>query len=57
MSRGRVASAQLSRDEKSLQGFKVLREGADIQPRRIVQARDGALLVLSAGVADNNTIH
>jgi glucose/arabinose dehydrogenase/cytochrome c553 len=54
---GRVVSARLSRDEKSLEGLKVLREGADIQPRRVVQARDGTLLVLSAGVADNNAIH
>jgi glucose/arabinose dehydrogenase len=46
---GRIAKARLSADEKSLEDVKVLREGADIQPRRIVQARDGTLLVLSTG--------
>lgn len=46
---GRIASARLSTDEKSLENVKVLREGADIQPRRIVQARDGTLLIMSAG--------
>jgi glucose/arabinose dehydrogenase/cytochrome c5 len=46
---GRIASARLSADEASLEEVKTLREGADIQPRRIVQARDGTLLILSAG--------
>jgi aldose sugar dehydrogenase len=46
---GRIASARLSPDEKSLTDVKVLREGADILPRRIVQARDGTLLIMSAG--------
>jgi glucose/arabinose dehydrogenase len=46
---GRIARAKLSPDEKSLTDVKVLREGADIQPRRIVQARDGTLLIMSAG--------
>lgn len=46
---GRVASARLSADEKRLEDVKVLRAGADILPRRIVQRRDGTLLVLSAG--------
>lgn len=45
---GRIASARLSADEKSLEDVKVLREGADILPRRIVQARDGTLLIPSA---------
>ena len=46
---GRIASGKLSADETSLTDVKVLREGADIQPRRIVQARDGTLLIMSAG--------
>lgn len=46
---GRIASARLSTDESALEDVKVLREGAEIQPRRIVQARDGTLLILSAG--------
>lgn len=46
---GRISSAQLSADEKSLENVKVLREGVDIQPRRVVQARDGTLLIMSAG--------
>lgn len=46
---GRVASARLSADEKRLDDVKVLRAGADILPRRIVQRRDGTLLILSAG--------
>lgn len=57
VAKGRVASARLSSDDKRLEQFKVLREGADIQPRRLIQARDGTLLILSAGVADNSTIH
>ncbi len=55
--KGRVASAKLSADEKSLIDLKVLREGADIQPRRIVQAKDGTILILSAGVSDSGTMH
>jgi aldose sugar dehydrogenase len=54
---GRIGSAKLSRDEKGFTDLKVLREGVDIQPRRIVQAKDGTILVLSAGVADNNALH
>jgi glucose/arabinose dehydrogenase/cytochrome c553 len=46
---GRIASARLSADGRGLEDVKTLREGADIQPRRIVQARDGTLLVMSAG--------
>jgi glucose/arabinose dehydrogenase len=45
---GRIARARLSADEKSLEDVKVIREGADIVPRRIVQARDGTLLIPSA---------
>jgi glucose/arabinose dehydrogenase len=49
---GRIDSAKLSADEKSLTDVKTLREGVDIQPRAIVQARDGTLLILSAGITD-----
>jgi glucose/arabinose dehydrogenase len=49
---GRIVSARLSVDEKSLEDLKTLREGADIQPRAIVQGRDGTLFVLSAGLSD-----
>ncbi|HEY2356292.1 MAG TPA: PQQ-dependent sugar dehydrogenase [Phenylobacterium sp.] len=49
---GRIVSAKLSVDEKSLENLKTLREGVDIQPRALVQARDGTLLVLSAGLSD-----
>ncbi|HEX5265059.1 MAG TPA: PQQ-dependent sugar dehydrogenase [Phenylobacterium sp.] len=49
---GRIVSAKLSVDEKSLDNLKTLREGVDIQPRALVQARDGTLLVLSAGLSD-----
>jgi aldose sugar dehydrogenase len=50
---GRIASARLSPDEKTLTDVKTLREGADIQPRAIVQARDGTLMILSAFVSDS----
>jgi len=49
---GRVASAKLSKDEKSLTDVKVLREGADIQPRSITQGRDGKLYIFSGDVTD-----
>jgi aldose sugar dehydrogenase len=45
---GRIARARLSADEKALEDVRVIREGADIVPRRIVQARDGTLLIPSA---------
>lgn len=45
---GRIARARLSADERSLEDVTVIREGADILPRRIVQARDGTLLIPSA---------
>ena len=46
---GRIASARLSADERGLENVKTLREGVDIQPRRVIQARDGTLLIFSAG--------
>ena len=45
---GRIASAKLSIDGMALEDLKILREGPDILPRRIVQARDGTLLIPSA---------
>lgn len=47
---GTIASAMLSKDEKSIDNVKILREGR-MMPRRIIQARDGTLFVLSAEVA------
>lgn len=47
---GRIVSATLSPDQKSIANVKVLREGAMI-PRRILQRNDGTLLILSAEVA------
>ncbi len=49
---GRVSSAKLSADEKSLTDVKVLREGVDIQPRAILQGRDGKLYIFSGDVTD-----
>ena len=45
---GRIAAAKLSADGKSLEDVRTIREGADILPRRIVQDRDGTLLIPSA---------
>lgn len=45
---GRVASARLSADGKSLEDVRILREAPDLAPRRIVQARDGTLLITSS---------
>jgi glucose/arabinose dehydrogenase len=47
---GYIASARLAVDEKSVTDFKVLKQGA-MYPRRIVQAKDGTLLVVTADVA------
>jgi glucose/arabinose dehydrogenase len=47
---GYVASAKLSADEKSITDLKVLKEGAGFVPRRIVQAKDGTLFVITADV-------
>lgn len=49
---GRVASARLSADEKSLTDVKVLRESVEMQPRAILQGRDGKLYVFSGDVTD-----
>ncbi len=47
---GYVASAKLSADEKSVSDFKILKEGAGLVPRRIVQGKDGTLMVLTADI-------
>lgn len=46
---GYVASAKLSADEKSITDLKILKEGGII-PRRVVQAKDGTLLVVTADI-------
>jgi glucose/arabinose dehydrogenase len=46
---GFIASAKLSADQTALTDMKILKEGAMI-PRRIVQARDGTLLVVTADI-------
>lgn len=48
---GRLVKARLSADEKSLTDVVTLHEASDLVPRRIVQARDGTLLIASAEVA------
>ncbi len=49
-SAGYVASARLSADENSITDLKVLKEAAGFVPRRIVQARDGTLFVITADI-------
>jgi aldose sugar dehydrogenase len=46
---GYIASAKLSADEKSLTDYTILKEGPMV-PRRIVQANDGTLMVITADV-------
>lgn len=46
---GYIASAKLSADEKSLTDYTILKEGPMI-PRRIVQAKDGTLMVITADI-------
>lgn len=48
---GRILRARLSADGKSLEDGKVIYELANLTPRRIVQARDGTLLIASGEVA------
>ena len=47
---GYLARAKLSADEKSLTDYKVLKEGAGFVPRRILQAKDGTLMVITADI-------
>ncbi len=46
---GYVASAKLSADEKSVTDYTILKEGA-FTPRRVVQGRDGTLMVITADI-------
>ncbi len=46
---GYLASAKLAPDEKSVTDLKVLKEGA-MTPRRLIQAKDGTLLAITADV-------
>ncbi|HVY87454.1 MAG TPA: PQQ-dependent sugar dehydrogenase [Hyphomonadaceae bacterium] len=46
---GYIASAKLPADEKSVTDWKVLKEGA-MTPRRLIQAKDGTLLVITADI-------
>jgi glucose/arabinose dehydrogenase len=48
---GRILKARLSADEKSLEDVATLYEAPNLTPRRIVQARDGTLLIASGEVA------
>lgn len=48
---GHVLKARLSADERGLEDVKTIYEAANFAPRRIVQARDGTLLIPSAEVA------
>jgi glucose/arabinose dehydrogenase len=48
---GRILKARLSADGTALEDVKTIFEQAYLSPRRIVQARDGTLLITSAEVA------
>jgi glucose/arabinose dehydrogenase len=48
---GHVLKAKLSADEHALEDVTTIYEAANFAPRRIVQARDGTLLIPSAEVA------
>ena len=48
---GKIMKARLSADEKSLEDAKTIYEAQYLAPRRIVQAKDGTLLIASGEVA------
>ncbi|WP_309604180.1 PQQ-dependent sugar dehydrogenase [Phenylobacterium sp.] len=48
---GHILKARLSADARSLEDIATIYEAANLAPRRIVQARDGTLLIASAEVA------
>lgn len=48
---GRIVKARLAADSRSLEAVTTLHESPDLVPRRLVQARDGSVLVASAEVA------
>jgi glucose/arabinose dehydrogenase len=47
---GYVASAKLSADEKAITDLKILKQGPGLVPRRIVQAADGTLMIITADI-------
>ena len=49
---GRIMKAKLSADGASLEDAKTIYESPWMAPRRLVQARDGTILIASAEVAD-----
>jgi aldose sugar dehydrogenase len=49
---GRIMKAKLSADGTTLEEAKTIYESQYLAPRRLVQARDGTLLIASAEVAD-----
>ena len=48
---GKIVKAKLSADDTALEDVKTIYEQPDLVPRRIVQSRDGTLLIPSAEVA------
>jgi glucose/arabinose dehydrogenase len=48
---GKIVRARLAADDTALEDLKTIYEQPDLVPRRIVQARDGTLLIPSAEVA------
>ena len=48
---GKIVKARLSADDTALEEVKTIYEQPDLVPRRIVQGRDGTLLIASAEVA------
>jgi glucose/arabinose dehydrogenase len=49
---GKILKAKLSADKKSLEDAKTIYEAQYLTPRRLVQAKDGTLLIASGEVAD-----
>ena len=47
---GYIAKAKLSADEKTITDLHVLKQEANMVPRRIVQAKDGSLFVITADI-------
>lgn len=47
---GYIAKAKLSADEQSITDLHVLKQDAAMAPRRIVQAKDGSLFVITADI-------
>ncbi len=47
---GYIAKAKLSADEKTITDLQVLKQAAGMVPRRVVQAKDGSLFIITADV-------